>query len=691
MCCLFGFIDYAGVLSVTQKSRLIRELSIAAEVRGTDATGIAYNTSRGLQIYKRPLAAHRLHLRIPAEAHVVMGHTRMTTQGSAKKNYNNHPFFGCVKGKSFALAHNGIVWNDLELRRTKHLPRTKVQTDSFIAVQLIEQQKALNLSSLKCMAEQVEGSFSFSVLSEQDELWLVKGDNADTKNRTKTITLYMLIAMILMGLLAYLIYSLKIIYSIAWSLEEVVTELVVPMVLICVILNIAISIFWGSGLLLSDTNIDSVLALPIPLRTLILSKLTVLFMVEVALTVALLLPMMVLFGLTAGMGFPFYLIVLGITILFPVIPGLLGTMFGTQIYRILKNSSARIARLKAAAAILILFAFMIFMFCKFPDIAAGNFGDVISTSTFTLYAGQYIHRLLNGDYLLIGIYFGGVFLIGVTLLYGLIKIFRNWYSNDAIQGSKSQPVDWNKQTTKQHSPVSALLERERTRYFSLPVYLTNTACGLLFAAVFVLLVVLMSDKITPYIYQLAEYFQVPFADYDVLFIYAFSILTTISCTTYVSISIEGKQIEILKSLPIAAKCLFRVKLLHHLSMSVPTIFVLNTIMALYLQWSFPKAMLGYAFPLLCSVLIGMIGYILNLIFPNFEWENVTHIIKQSLPAILTALIGVVVTCGTAYLLLRFFPSALFMGSWLACAIILLLLLTMVAWVDKKGQHLYQEL
>ena len=414
-------------------------------------------------------------------------------------------------------------------------------------------------------------------------------------------------------------------------------------------------------------------------------------MVEVALTVALLLPMMVLFGLTAGMGFPFYLIVLGITILFPVIPGLLGTMFGTQIYRILKNSSARIARLKAAAAILILFAFMIFMFCKFPDIAAGNFGDVISTSTFTLYAGQYIHRLLNGDYLLIGIYFGGVFLIGVTLLYGLIKIFRNWYSNDAIQGSKSQPVDWNKQTTKQHSPVSALLERERTRYFSLPVYLTNTACGLLFAAVFVLLVVLMSDKITPYIYQLAEYFQVSFADYDVLFIYAFSILTTISCTTYVSISIEGKQIEILKSLPIAAKCLFRVKLLHHLSMSVPTIFVLNTIMALYLQWSFPKAMLGYAFPLLCSVLIGMIGYILNLIFPNFEWENVTHIIKQSLPAILTALIGVVVTCGTAYLLLRFFPSALFMGSWLACAIILLLLLTMVAWVDKKGQHLYQEL
>ena len=177
MCCLFGFIDYVGALSVRQKNYLIRELSIASEARGTDATGIAYNTSRGLQVYKRPLAAHRLHLRIPAEARAVMGHTRMTTQGSAKKNYNNHPFFGHVKEESFALAHNGVLWNDLELRHAKHLPRTKVQTDSYIAVQLLEQKKSLDFDSLRYMAEQVEGSFSFTVLDEQNALWLVKGDN----------------------------------------------------------------------------------------------------------------------------------------------------------------------------------------------------------------------------------------------------------------------------------------------------------------------------------------------------------------------------------------------------------------------------------------------------------------------------------------------------------------------------------
>lgn len=106
-----------------------------------------------------------------------MGHTRMTTQGSEKKNRNNYPFRGNAGGAAFALAHNGVLYNDAALRGKLHLPRTKIETDSYIAVQLIERQKALHLDSLAYMAEQVEGSFSFAVLDERDNLYFVKGDN----------------------------------------------------------------------------------------------------------------------------------------------------------------------------------------------------------------------------------------------------------------------------------------------------------------------------------------------------------------------------------------------------------------------------------------------------------------------------------------------------------------------------------
>ena len=177
MCCLFGLIDYGHSLTGREKNQMLSVLASACEVRGTDATGIAYNVGGTLRIYKRPVPAHRLRFRVPDTARVILGHTRMTTQGSAKRNYNNHPFLGVAGKDVFALAHNGMLHNDIALRKGLHLPKTKIQTDSYIAVQLIEQKKTLNFDSLKYMAEQVEGSFTFTVLDRRDRLYIVKGDN----------------------------------------------------------------------------------------------------------------------------------------------------------------------------------------------------------------------------------------------------------------------------------------------------------------------------------------------------------------------------------------------------------------------------------------------------------------------------------------------------------------------------------
>lgn len=177
MCCLFGLIDYRLRLTGQEKNRMLSSLAAACEIRGTDATGIAYNIGGTLRIYKRAVPAHCLHFRVPEQARVVMGHTRMTTQGSAKQNYNNHPFLGHAGKDVFALAHNGMLYNDIQLRQSLQLPKTKIRTDSYIAVQLIEQKKALNFDSLRYMAERVEGSFTFTVLGRKDQLYVIKGDN----------------------------------------------------------------------------------------------------------------------------------------------------------------------------------------------------------------------------------------------------------------------------------------------------------------------------------------------------------------------------------------------------------------------------------------------------------------------------------------------------------------------------------
>ncbi|WP_283674316.1 class II glutamine amidotransferase [Butyricicoccus sp. Marseille-Q5471] len=188
MCSVFGLIDYNNVLSAKEKNRILGVLSHECEVRGTDATGIAYNYNGRLRIYKRPLAAHRLRFRVPNGVNVIMGHTRMATQGDAKRNYNNHPWLGKAEHAQFVLAHNGVLWNDDELRM--QLPKTTIETDSYVAVQLLEQNKALDFDSLKNMAETVEGSFVFTVLDGKDNLFFVVGNNPLTIFRYEGFDLY---------------------------------------------------------------------------------------------------------------------------------------------------------------------------------------------------------------------------------------------------------------------------------------------------------------------------------------------------------------------------------------------------------------------------------------------------------------------------------------------------------------------
>ena len=177
MCCLFGLYDYGQSLSARQKSRIISALAVAAEARGTDAAGIAYLSGSHLSIYKRPLPAHRLRFRIPAAANVVTGHTRMTTQGSSHRNYNNHPFYGQTGSTDFALAHNGVLRNDRSLQVQKKLPVSKIETDSYVIVQLLEQVGKLDLQTLRAISELLRGSFTYTVLDSHAQLFIVRGNN----------------------------------------------------------------------------------------------------------------------------------------------------------------------------------------------------------------------------------------------------------------------------------------------------------------------------------------------------------------------------------------------------------------------------------------------------------------------------------------------------------------------------------
>ena len=174
MCGIFGVLSYKNKLK--DMDELVNSLAEESAERGTDATGIAYVSSGKIKINKQAVSSYRSKPNVPKFINAVIGHTRHSTQGDKSKNYNNHPWSETVKNCQFALAHNGVLMNDAEIQK-KYKFKSRIQTDSFVAVQLLKMKNILDFDSIKFMAEEIDGSFSFNILDNKNNIYLVKGDS----------------------------------------------------------------------------------------------------------------------------------------------------------------------------------------------------------------------------------------------------------------------------------------------------------------------------------------------------------------------------------------------------------------------------------------------------------------------------------------------------------------------------------
>lgn len=507
--------------------------------------------------------------------------------------------------------------------------------------------------------------------------------------RSKAISLYILIFAVVIGIIIYWMNSLHTVFSYAWTSEEVIAYFFGPMLKVSVVLNLFIGIFWGSGLLLSDKNVEAKLALPIPMLYISLSKLSILYILQLFLNSFLLFPMVHLYRIAAETSPLYYFAMAVVVLLLPVIPSLLGTIIGTGIYYIMHKPSILLARLKTVAAVIILFTYLTYIFLHFSAAPEDS-----TTTLFSLFSGEgpldkAIQSIVSLQGFAFVLYLSGVLLLGYLMACLIGRIFRHWYC-DLSHDTKSVSLQ-GAYSFAQKGIIGALIARERHRYFSIPVYVINTALGYMMAAIFVIFAVVIKEGVAAQIYQFGGLFQIPYSSGEMLYVYALAIMVSLSCTTFPSISIEGKNMELIKSMPISIFEFIKAKLLFHLSLSIPITLVLNTALAfgLHLQWA--AILSGYLLPLVFSAFIGVAGCIANLLFPSFDWENATYIVKRSIPAILNALMSMALSCGEFYILIKHFPKHLFIGNAVIILIVVGLTAAAILWLKEKGEILYRKL
>jgi ABC-2 type transport system permease protein len=189
------------------------------------------------------------------------------------------------------------------------------------------------------------------------------------------------------------------------------------------------------------------------------------------------------------------------------------------------------------------------------------------------------------------------------------------------------------------TPFLALYEKELRRYFSSVIYVVNTGFGMVLLTVFSFAVLFVSqDKIDALLGMEGSVNLLK--DYLPEIV---SFCVSMTCISASSISLEGKNIWLLKSLPLPAKKIFHSKIAVNLTMTVPFAVADGILLSLGFKLSYGEIASILLFPVSVSLYISIAGIYFNLLFPKLDWTTEVAVIKQSMAVVVTMFSGMAVS------------------------------------------------
>lgn len=228
----------------------------------------------------------------------------------------------------------------------------------------------------------------------------------------------------------------------------------------------------------------------------------------------------------------------------------------------------------------------------------------------------------------------------------------------------------------------ALLSREMRRFTSSATYMLNSALGTILIPAVAVFVAIKRGDLLPIV---SAYPQL-FLAIVTLFLCAASTTNNITAP---SVSLEGKTIWLMQSLPVPPWRVLVAKLSLHLLLTEPPVLISGAVLGIVLGFGAWEVLLMLLVAGVFVLLSACFGLFLNLLRPSLTWTNETAPIKQSLPVTLALFggWGLLALLGFGYYYLAPYLSAtLYLG--LSLAFFALLSLALLLWLRRRGAEIF---
>ena len=440
-----------------------------------------------------------------------------------------------------------------------------------------------------------------------------------------------------------------------------------------------------AGLYLAKDN-DLLLSMPIPVRTLMAARLINVYLMGTMYASTALIPAQIVYWIIAGPTVNNIICGIALFIIISLFVLLLSCVLGWVVAKVslkLKN--------KSFISVLISLIFIggyYFFYFKAGNIVediiknAAVYGEKIKGSAYVLYLfGSIGEGNLTACAIFAAVIIAACSLVWYIMARSFIKI--------ATSSGNISKVRYKEKRAKSRGTFGALLGKEFARFTSSPSYMLN--CGLS-----VLLIPACGVFLLIKGYSLGKAFDDVFGSRPgataVILCTMLCLLASMNDMAAPSVSLEGKNIWIAQSLPVAPKMVLRAKAAVQLILTAVPILFTSICVMIIVDTTLPVKILILIMAMVFTFFLAVFDTVLSVRLPNLTWTNEITPIKQSAAIFIAMFGGWVISAifPVVYLIIGYKLGAAVYLS-ICSAVLAIVSLILLRWLNTRGAKIFASL
>ena len=522
------------------------------------------------------------------------------------------------------------------------------------------------------------------------EMWRSLFVNTKTGEKTKKsktallIALYIALGLFLLGIFYFLSYQLGTAFiraGLGWFYFTFISMLAVAF-------GIFGDVFNTHAMLYASKDNDLLFSLPIKSGDILFSRMLVVLLTGTGYMSLVYIPAIVAYWV-ASPSFSIVTLLLQIVMMaaLALIVMTLTCALGWVIAKLMtKMKSKNVAKIIASLLFLGIYYFVSARASEYIKAIIEN-ADAVSSSIKKVY---FLYALGQGC---TGSFHDALIVVGVSAtLTGLcFYLLSRSFIRLSTENGKSEKKAYSSSQIKVLSPLKALVKREERRFITSTVYALNTGLGLVVMLAGAVALFFFRSRISAFTTEIEEAgagFLRPYGAATVLLL-----IISMNGISAPSVSLEGKNIWIVQSLPVEPFDVLKSKIIFCFvpSAAASVILLLSAVATTVI--SIKDLPLVLLFALVYSLLMSETGLMLNLLHPSLHWTNEASCVKNGFATYISLFGGWAVAALFAFIYFKFLFGVmnifLYLLIYIAVFVIGIVLETL--WLKKKGSAVFQYL